>query len=237
MTTQTQPETQLTLPGQAATAEGPVDLTAMFVMHHAFRRDLNAFVAAAHRTPAGDTPTWRALHQRWEMFGRFLHHHHSGEDAGLWPMLMDRADAAGRTVLAAMEAEHADIDPLLAKCSAGFATLASRVDEDTRAALQVRLVAARELLEAHLRHEEGEALPLVQSLLTPEDWHRLDEEHFKPAYGPREMLAVLPWVLYELPAPARRRILADRAGRVLETVWRLLLRRPFERRERRAFRY
>jgi hypothetical protein len=235
--TQTHPEAQLTLPGQAATADGPIDLTMMFVMHHAFRRDLNAFVAAAHRTPADDTPTWRALHGRWDLFGRFLHHHHSGEDAGLWPMLMERVDDAGRSVLVAMEAEHADIDPLLAKCTDGFAALATRPDEDTRAALQVRVVAARELLEAHLRHEERDALALVQAHLTPADWHRLDEEHFKPAYGPREFLAVLPWALHELPAPARRRALADHAGRVVEAVWRLLLRPTFERRERAAFRY
>ena len=38
---------QLTLPGQAATADGPLDMTMMYVMHHAFRRDLRALARAA----------------------------------------------------------------------------------------------------------------------------------------------------------------------------------------------
>ena len=75
------------------------------------------------------------------MFATALHHHHSGEDAGLWPLLLSRADAAGRTLLEAMEAEHGEIDPILQACAAGFARLAERPDADARAALVVRLVA------------------------------------------------------------------------------------------------
>ena len=36
---------QVLLPGQAAAPEGPVDMIMMYVMHHAFRRDLAAFAA------------------------------------------------------------------------------------------------------------------------------------------------------------------------------------------------
>jgi hypothetical protein len=38
---------QLMLPGQAAAPEGPVQAMPMYLMHHAFRRDLAAFAAAA----------------------------------------------------------------------------------------------------------------------------------------------------------------------------------------------
>ena len=37
---------QLRLPGQTAAPDGPVDMTIMYVMHHAFRRDLAAFAMA-----------------------------------------------------------------------------------------------------------------------------------------------------------------------------------------------
>ena len=37
---------QLRLPGQAAAPEGPVDMQTMYLMHHAFRRDLDSFAAA-----------------------------------------------------------------------------------------------------------------------------------------------------------------------------------------------
>ena len=87
-TTRSVQRPQLTLPRQSFTAEGPHDQTGMYVMHHAFRRDLVMFADAAAATPASDRDTWDALAERWRIFSRVLHHHHSGEDAGLWPRLM-----------------------------------------------------------------------------------------------------------------------------------------------------
>ena len=108
---------QWRLPRQAAAPEGPVDVKMMYVMHHAFRRDLVMFAEAAAVTPADDREVWRALSRRWQIFSEILHHHHSGEDAGLWPWLMRAADADERATLDAMEAEHAEIDPILAACA------------------------------------------------------------------------------------------------------------------------
>ena len=112
---------QLMLPGQAAAPGGPVDMTVMYLMHHAFRRDLTRFAAAVPRTPLDDHATWVALAERWERFSEILHHHHSGEDAGIWPFLLGRADASERETLLAMEAEHEKIDPLLRSAADGFA--------------------------------------------------------------------------------------------------------------------
>src|SRR6185436_3109293 len=83
-TTPTAHPVPVTLPGQAASPPGPVDLATMYLMHHAFRRDLTAFARAALRTPASDRDAWRALRERWGLFSFVLHHHHEGEDAGLW---------------------------------------------------------------------------------------------------------------------------------------------------------
>jgi hypothetical protein len=151
----------LMLPGQSAAPEGPVDMTFMYVMHHGFRRDLTAFVAAAKATPAGDRAAWEALEQRWELFSHILHLHHTAEDDAIWPFLMDRVDAEGRATLQAMEAEHDQIDPLLQACADGFATLARKPDDDARAALVVRLTATRECLTRHLAHEETDAIALI----------------------------------------------------------------------------
>jgi hemerythrin-like domain-containing protein len=232
---------QLRLPGQAAAHDGPVDLTVMYVVHAAFRRDLAAFSAAAAHTPVEDRDTWRALADRWTLFSTVLHHHHAGEDAGLWPLLLERVDAAGdaegRATLTAMEAEHAEIDPLLAACESGFRRLAATADDDVRAALAVRLVATREHLGRHLRHEETDALRLVQEHLTRADWERLDKEHFKAAYSFRETLQLVGWVLHGLPAPVVARLRRDPDTRPLVLLGRLLVCRRFDRRERAAFRY
>jgi Hemerythrin HHE cation binding domain len=231
---------QLFLPGQAAAPEGPVQAMPMYLMHHAFRRDLAAFAAAVPLTPLEDRATWRRLRDRWELFAHVLHKHHSGEDAGLWPLLLDRVDAAGdtegRRTLEAMEAEHEDIDPTLQACAEGFARLAETPDADARAALAVRLVAAREGLGAHLVHEERDAMALVQRHMTQQDWDHMVEEHFDKGVTPKEQVRTLPWAAHGLSAADAERVAAI-AGRAVVVVWRLFLKRPFERRERAAFRY
>ena len=232
---------QLLLRGQAAAPDGPVDLTMMWVMHHGFRRDLENFARAAVATPVDDRATWQALDRRWGLFSRILHAHHSGEDAGLWPLLIDRVDAAGdrdaRATLDAMAAEHAGIDPLLTAGATGFARLAEAADEPARAALATDLAAAREHLGRHLQHEERDAMAILQRHLSHADWERVGREHFEPHYTPRDLLAVAAWVLHELPPSAVARVREQHRGRVLVAIWRLFLRRPFERGERRAFRH
>jgi hypothetical protein len=232
---------QLLLAGQAAAPDGPVDLTMMWVMHRGFRRDLENFARATWSTPVGDRATWRLLYDRWRLFSTILHHHHTGEDAGLWPLLLERVDAAGdtagRTTLEAMAAEHAGIDPLLAACSVGFARLAGTADDAARTALAADVAAARDHLGGHLQHEERDAMRLLQQYLRHTDWERVGKEFFEPAYSTRDLLDVVAWVMHGLPREGVARMREQQGGRVLVAMWRLFLRRPFGRRERRAFRY
>lgn len=231
------PVPQVRFPGQAAAPPGPDDLLPMYLMHHAFRRDLHAFAAAAAGTPVADRRRWRALDRRWGQFARVLHAHHVGEDEILWPLLLDEVDRAGdpagRATLEAMEAEHGEIDPLLAACAEGLCRLAAGADADTRAALVVRLTAAAERLGQHLGHEESDAMALVQRHLSPERWDGLHPE-FARHYSRRDTLFALPWVLHDLPVEVRPAVLAF-LGRRPAVVWWLLLRLPFAWRERRVF--
>ena len=240
MTSLTQhPVPQITFPGQAAAPPGPVDLLPMYLIHHAFRRDLDDFVAAASRTPATDRTAWAALAKRWHLFAGMLHTHHTGEDEILWPLLETRVRAAGDhdglATLDAMEAEHGEIDPLLAGCREGFARLAETADEDALAALQVRLTATRERLAAHLGHEESDAMALVQRHFTDAEWHDLDKQFAK--HYPAELARDgLPWVLAGVPEEAMPRVRGF-LGAMPMLLWRLLLRRSFARRSHVAFRY
>lgn len=226
---------QLRFPGQTAAHPGPVDMTMMYVMHHGFRRDLAAFAAAAKATPVTDRACWQALAERWDLFAEVLHHHHSGEDAGLWPTLLERTDEDGRRVLEAMEAEHHEIDPILQACAAGFRQLSTHADEDARAALAVRLCAGKESLARHLQHEETEAIAIIQQVLTNEEWESLEEEHFRQGVPFSAVLRLVPWAAHDVPGPLRREVFS-RSGGIHRFLWRVT-RRRFERRERLAFRY
>jgi hypothetical protein len=229
---------QMMLPGQTAAPAGPADMTMMYVMHHAFRRDLDRFVSAVAATPLEDRATWAALATRWDRFFTILHHHHSLEDEHIWPFLMERAEPDERETLAAMEEEHEQIDPLLTSVAEGFAALA--VDRtpadggDLRAALQVRTAATRDLLARHLEHEETGAIAILQRCTTAEEWERLTEkiESTKIALP---LPFVVGWAAEDIPATERDEVFR-RAGLPFKVLW-VLTRRIFRRGETKAFKY
>ena len=152
---------------------GDADLTVMLAAHEALRRDLTglAHAAAAHTTGTGrgDPARRQAVQRGWAVFQRQLHIHHTAEDELVWPVLRERlaASDAARSVLDAMEAEHQQIDPLLAAVDqamsgpGGDGTLGGAVDVLTMA------------LHGHLAHEERDALPLIGTALTAAEWRRV----------------------------------------------------------------
>ena len=107
---------QLRLPGQAAAPEGPLDMTLMYLMHHAFRRDLDAFAGAVRNTPVDDRRTWGLLAERWDFFAEVLHKHHTAEDDLIWPALRSIGSSEDVVVLEALAAELDVIDQVLVSC-------------------------------------------------------------------------------------------------------------------------
>jgi hemerythrin-like domain-containing protein len=222
---------QLLFPGQAAAPEGPVDLAGMYLMHRAFRRDLDAFAGVVPTVAVGDRARWALLARRFEFFGTVLHKHHHGEDVALWPLLAERG--ADRAVLDALEAEHAGIDPLLTAAGEDLRALtAGTGDAATRDRLAATTARLRDGLTAHLGHEERDGMAQVQRHLTQEDWDRLDREVFSKDYRTREVPAVLGWIVSGLTDEQALRM--PGANRALLVFGRLTARR-FDRREARVF--
>ena len=216
-------------------ADGPLDMTMMYAMHHAFRRDLRRLTRAAEATPVRARLAWSAMDERWQLYSLALHHHHSGEDAGIWPLLRQRVSRSELAVLDAMAAEHALIDPFLEACARGFATMATGGSEPVRAALVEALRGASDLLDSHLAHEETEAIPLMQQHITPAEDERIEREHFRAGVPLRTVLALVPWLVHELSADARAHVFRT-TGPVYRLIW-LLTRRRFERADREVMRH
>ena len=165
------------------------DMTMMYVMHDALRRELRHLT----RITADPTRDPRDLLRGavgWEMFTRYLHVHHGAEDDVLWPAIRpavaDRPDELA--VLDAMDAEHAMIDPGLA----AFAEAVADRDAgpERLAAIVARLVTG---LGAHLDHEEKEGLAVVDAHATPELLQRFGAEHGKRLGG--DVSRYFPWLL------------------------------------------
>jgi hypothetical protein len=224
----------LLLPGQVAAPEGPCDMTGMYLMHHAFRRDLDRFVEAARYTPLGGVGTWRLLAARWDRFAHLLHEHHAKEDEAIWPLLLERADANGRAVLEAMEAEHDLIDPLLDATRAELAVLAA--GRGSRDRLTALLVDAREVLGEHLAHEERDAIPLIQAHIDADGWAHLENTRLaeKPK-KPGDLMFLLGWIADGLDDDVLAPFLTA-AGPVVRLLLRLGQPR-YRRTEARVFRH
>ncbi|MDX3537734.1 hemerythrin domain-containing protein [Streptomyces sp. MB09-01] len=179
-----------------------IDLTVMYAMHAALRRELallDRVTTAADRDPRQVLATAAG----WTLFKKALRAHHTAEDEALWPPL--RQNLAGRpkdlALLEVMEAEHAAITPViraidsaLTDPGAGSLRVGQLADALTRG------------LAGHLEHEEEAALPLVQRVLTSEQW-----DHFGRVQDQRidrNAPLLLPWLLDGADEPTAERLLA-----------------------------
>ncbi|WP_020385680.1 hemerythrin domain-containing protein [Kribbella catacumbae] len=187
-----------------------LDMTAMYAMHGALRREAEHLAEVTTRVGTDPRAVLRTA-AGWELFKTSLHAHDSAEDDALWPVL--RQALAGRpadlTLLEVMEAEHIAlcqvieaIDEALGEPEEGLGRLGDLTDS---------LVTG---LSGHLRHEEDQALPLIQAVATQEEWTRFGQVHAQRigAGVPR----ILPWlldgassqvvaaILAQLPEPARQ---------------------------------
>lgn len=194
----------------------PVDLTMMYAIHRAFRRDLRLLEAAQHDDPA-------AFRQAWQLFKTYLMIHHLAEDHSLWPVL--RTKLAGRDealgMLQAMESEHAQLDTAVEKVDAA---LGQAGGERALPALMADVAAC---LTDHLDHEEAQALPLLESELTAAEWGAFVTEQ-RNQVGIKGASTFFPWLLDGASEHERRAVL-DRVPAPLRLVYRTVWRPRYER--------
>jgi hemerythrin-like domain-containing protein len=165
-----------------------LDMTMMLTIHDAFRRELERIAEIA--ATADDDPK-RILRAAvgWQMFKKYLHIHHTTEDETVWGLMEERLSGKpDLALLAAMEAEHAAIDPLL---DAVDAALGDRETGPERLGGLVDELSTS--LRDHLAHEEAEGLALIDSTLNEQEWAQFAAVHLQRV-GP-EVGSYLPWLL------------------------------------------
>ena len=158
------------------TKQKPADTTMMGVVHDALRRDLRRMDIALNARSAIEPERRRLLggHVEWMM--DFLHHHHRGEDEGLWPLLRGRT-AAGDALLDRMETDHLAIAPAVDHVLASASRFATDSADRARTDLSGALIGLSEVLFPHLRHEEDDAMPFVTATLSDAEWKAWDQKY------------------------------------------------------------
>lgn len=175
----------------------PADTRMMGIVHSALKRDLTRArdVLAAEPTPRGRQRVALGKHVSWML--DFLHGHHSGEDAGLWPLVRGRnPDAAD--LLDSMEADHARIAP----AAAAAATAAEQYTATTTDAPRVTLVEALDellfVLVPHLDREVAEAMPVVAATISDREWKDVEQHHFVKDKSNRELAMEGHWLIEDI---------------------------------------
>ncbi len=155
----------------------PADTAMMGIVHSALRRDLTRTSTALSTLPAPGEVQRKALaaHLAWMM--DFLHGHHDGEDAGLWPLVRSLNPSADE-LLDQMEHDHARIAPAMGAVSAATRDYSDSDSVQVRDRLVESLTSLREVLDPHLAREEQEMMPVVSKTLTHEQWERFNQEQY-----------------------------------------------------------
>jgi hemerythrin-like domain-containing protein len=180
--------------------DAPADTTMMGVVHDALRRDLRRLDLALADSEAPLPPARRAAlgaHVEWMM--DFLHHHHQGEDVGLWPLLRGRSADAG-AVIDGMEAEHARIAPAMTAVT-GAARRFGDGGTDGRRELLASLQDLSDVLLPHLRHEEDAAMPLVSATMSEGEWRAWDQKYNVKGKSLGQLAREGHWLMDNLDAP------------------------------------
>jgi len=124
------------------------------VIHAAFRRDLDRFVAALGAFPAGDQRRAGELGTAWANFDDQLTHHHEGEHEIAWPALQQVG--VRPELLATMDAEHDTMAQALAATRVAMTGLVTTPGRDEADRARAAFEELRTITVAHLDHEEAE---------------------------------------------------------------------------------
>jgi hypothetical protein len=149
------------------------------LVHAALRRDLDraigSLTASRHPSPAQRA----ALAEHVGLVLDLLHHHHTGEDIGLWPLVRRRAPDLG-SQLDMMEAEHASVaGAIIPTRAAARRQYAATADPSAAHDLRQALVELSGVLLPHLEHEETEVMPRVMRALTDRDRSALSRQQVR----------------------------------------------------------
>lgn len=180
----------------------PADTRMMGIVHDALRRDLHRTRSALSTEPypSSRRRTMLADHVLWMM--RFLHDHHTAEDAGLWPVVRLRNPQAA-ALLDVMDTDHATIAPALSTVQA--AARDYRLDDAARMSLLTALAELDAVLLPHLDREEHDTMPMVAASITTTEWRNWDQQHNVKTKSFMELGTIGHWLLDGL-TPERRHV-------------------------------
>lgn len=177
----------------------------MYVVHRAFRAHLPGVAELVRATPAGDARRAAAVADHLRLLLLGLELHHSGEDAELWPRLLERARPEADLV-AAMQQQHDGLHgriEYVRSCAFQWRTEPGALIGEQLARAVESLCTS---LFEHLELEERAVLPLVERHITRAEWGRMADSMKKAR--PADAAVLVGSLLDVCDATERRLVLA-----------------------------
>jgi hemerythrin-like domain-containing protein len=154
------------------------DLTGIRLAHRAMvtdcRRIAELVTAIGERRTSCTTGRARAISRYVEFLCESIHHHHTTEDAVLWPVI--EASAGSHIDLSELTEDHAALDPRLDQlCAKAAAFRLSDGDPAIAASMAAELTELHNLLAEHIVEEEREVFPVISAHVSVTDWHVVEQ--------------------------------------------------------------
>ena len=172
------------------------DARDMFAAHTMFRREFGLMPGLVRAVAAGDKQRSALVADHVAMVSGVLSHHHSGEDAYVWPQLRERCPNDCAALVDVMEDQHHAIhNGLLQVAQAGQAWRDS-ASAEARHALAGAIERLLPVMNEHLVLEEERVVPLIEKYVTQAEYGRVAQEQGVDV-PPDKLPAVFGMFMYE----------------------------------------
>lgn len=145
-----------------------IDISDMIAAHDTLRKEYATLPLLVKSIADGDSERAAVVSDHIDLMGAFMTAHHDAEDELLWPLAEARAPEHEAVFI--MEKEHNDLTDHVALLGQLAAAWRADPSANNRATLHTHLIAFEKDLLKHLGHEEREALPLLATVITQEEF-------------------------------------------------------------------
>jgi hemerythrin-like domain-containing protein len=172
------------------------DTRDMYAAHDIFRREFGLLPGLVRSVAAKDADRAQVIAGHISLMSELLHHHHSAEDAVLWPRLLARAPKEIDPVVHLAEGHHRGIEDLLAETGARLSAWVDGAGGDDGESLAETLQRLAVALYEHMSLEELLILPLVERHIFATEWNEMIDQ-LSAALRPEIAPIVAGMLMYE----------------------------------------
>jgi iron-sulfur cluster repair protein YtfE (RIC family) len=145
----------------------------MLMLHRMFRREFGLAPALVRQVTPGDQDRERIVSGHLEIVAKTLNGHHGGEDAYVWPLLVQLCGDQVEPLVDLMESQHATVHALLDELETGRKAWDADASAEARDALAATLDELLPPLREHLAMEEARIVPLMEQHITKARWDEI----------------------------------------------------------------